>query len=146
MKPAIASRRFSTEKGVWIKKRLIRLLSPQESYNKAGDCGGAVPQVYNLLHAVRIWWGYAKTDQNPESDSSVSEAVMDRIIHNAYEVHVSRCWSARAWGHPGEGRGPWLWCVAYALANGDNCDTLALERACCDKLKHELTERFYKDT
>ena len=29
---------------------LIRPLSPQESY----DCGGAVPQVYDFLHAVRI--------------------------------------------------------------------------------------------
>ena len=31
---------------------------------------------------------YTRTDPNPESDSTVSEAIMDRIIHNAYEVLV----------------------------------------------------------
>ena len=31
---------------------------------------------------------YTRIDPNPESDSPVSEAIMDRIIHNAYEVLV----------------------------------------------------------
>ena len=31
---------------------------------------------------------YTRIAPNPESDSPVSEAIMDRIIHNAYEVLV----------------------------------------------------------
>ena len=31
---------------------------------------------------------YTRIDRNPESDTPVSEAIMDRIIHNAYEVLV----------------------------------------------------------
>lgn len=31
---------------------------------------------------------YTRIDPNSESDSPVSEAIMDRIIHNAYEVLV----------------------------------------------------------
>ena len=31
---------------------------------------------------------YTRIDPNPDSGSPVSEAIMDRIIHNAYEVLV----------------------------------------------------------
>lgn len=31
---------------------------------------------------------YIRIDPNPNSDSPVSEAIMDRIIHNAYEILV----------------------------------------------------------
>ena len=32
--------------------------------------------------------GYTRIDPNPDSGSPVSEAIMDRIIYNAYEVLV----------------------------------------------------------
>ena len=50
---------------------LIRPLSPQESYD--------------MLEIVEA---RCQKSPNPESDSPVSEAIMDRIIHNAYEVLV----------------------------------------------------------
>ena len=31
---------------------------------------------------------YTRIDPNPESDSPVSEAIMDRIIHNSYGIMV----------------------------------------------------------
>ena len=75
--------------------------------------GGALPRESGAQTACRWGWGgdfcivearcrksmifctqyesegwYTRIDPNPESDSPVSEAIMDRIIHNAYEVLV----------------------------------------------------------
>ena len=38
------------------------------------------------MYASEGW--YTRIDPNPDSGSPVSEAIMDRIIHNAYEVLV----------------------------------------------------------
>ena len=51
--------------------------------------------VYDLLpRGTNLRVGTPSKLPNPESDSPVQEAIMDRIIHNAYEVLVdgrSRC-------------------------------------------------------
>ena len=49
-------------------------------------------RTYQFLHGLKIKEmcirDSTRIDPNPESDSPVSEAIMDRIIHNAYEVLV----------------------------------------------------------
>ena len=67
---------------------LIRPLSPQESYDMLeiveAQCHKST--IFCTQYESEGW--YTRIDPNPESDSPVSEAIMDRIIHNAYEVLV----------------------------------------------------------
>lgn len=67
---------------------LIRPLSPQESYGMLeiveARCRNSM--VFCTQYKSDGW--YTRIGPNPESNSPVSEAIMARIIHNAYEVLV----------------------------------------------------------
>ena len=67
---------------------LIRPLSPQESYDmlEIVEARCQKSMIFCTQYQSEGW--YTRIDPNPESDSPVSEAIMDRIIHNAYEVLV----------------------------------------------------------
>ena len=67
---------------------LIRPLSPQESYDmlEIVEARCHKSTIFCTKYESEGW--YTRIDPNPESDSPVSEAIMDRIIHNAYEVLV----------------------------------------------------------
>ena len=66
----------------------IRPLSPQESYDmlEIVEARCHKSTIFCTQYESEGW--YTRIDPNPESDSPVSEAIMDRIIHNAYEVLV----------------------------------------------------------
>ena len=63
-------------------------LSPQESYDmlEIVEARCQKSMIFCTQYQSEGW--YTRIDPNPESDSPVSEAIMDRIIHNAYEVLV----------------------------------------------------------
>ena len=63
-------------------------LSPQESYDmlEIVEARCRKSTIFCTQYESEGW--YTRIDPNPESDSPVSEAIMDRIIHNAYEVLV----------------------------------------------------------
>ena len=63
-------------------------LSPQESYDmlEIVEARCHKSTIFCTQYESEGW--YTRIDPNPESDSPVSEAIMDRIIHNAYEVLV----------------------------------------------------------
>lgn len=67
---------------------LIRPLSPQESYDLLEiietRCHNSM--IFCTQYQSEGW--YTRIDPNPESDSPVSEAIMDRIIHNSYEIMI----------------------------------------------------------
>ena len=67
---------------------LIRPLSPQESYDmlEIVEARCRKSTIFCTQYESEGW--YTRIDPNPESDSPVSEAIMDRIIYNAYEVLV----------------------------------------------------------
>ena len=67
---------------------LIRPLPPQESYDmlEIVEARCHKSTIFCTQYESEGW--YTRIDPNPESDSPVSEAIMDRIIHNAYEVLV----------------------------------------------------------
>ena len=67
---------------------LIRSLSPQGAYDmlEIVDARCQKSVIFCTQYQSEGW--YTRIDPNPESDSPVSEAIMDRIIHNAYEVLV----------------------------------------------------------
>ena len=63
-------------------------LYPQESYDmlEIVEARCRKSTIFCTQYESEGW--YTRIDPNPESDSPVSEAIMDRIIHNAYEVLV----------------------------------------------------------
>ncbi len=67
---------------------LIRPLSAQESYDllEIAEARCKRSMIFCTQYQSEGW--YTRIDPNPESDSPVSEAIMDRIIHNAYEIMV----------------------------------------------------------
>lgn len=71
---------------------LIRCLNPQESYDLLeiveARCGQehSHSMIFCTQYETEGW--YRRINPDPESDSPISEAIMDRIIHNAYEVMV----------------------------------------------------------
>ena len=71
---------------------LIRCLTPQESYDlleiMEARCGHSPSRSMILCTQYEPEGWYRRINPDPESDSPVSEAIMDRIIHNAYEVTV----------------------------------------------------------
>jgi DNA replication protein DnaC len=69
---------------------LIRYLTPQESYDlleiiEARCKHGSM--IFCTQYETQGW--YQRINPDPENDSPISEAIMDRIIHNAYEVMIS---------------------------------------------------------
>ena len=71
---------------------LIRCLTPQESYDllemMEARCGQNPNRSMILCTQYEPMGWYRRINPDPESDSPVSEAIMDRIVHNAYEVAV----------------------------------------------------------
>lgn len=67
---------------------LIRPLTPQESYDllEIAEARCNRSMIFCTQYQSEGW--YTRIDPNPESDSPVSEAIMDRIIHNPYEIMV----------------------------------------------------------
>ena len=67
---------------------LIRPLSSQESYDmlEIVEVRCHKSTIFYTQYESEGW--YTRIDSNPASDRPVSEAIMDRIIHNAYEVLV----------------------------------------------------------
>lgn len=67
---------------------LIRPLTPQESYDllEIAEARSQRSMIFCTQYQPVGW--YTRIDPNPESDSPVSEAIMDRIVHNSYEILV----------------------------------------------------------
>lgn len=42
----------------------------------------------SFAHSLRLKGWYKRVNPNPENDSPISEAIMDRIVHNAYQILV----------------------------------------------------------
>lgn len=68
---------------------LIRCLAPNESYDlleiiEARCSHGAT--IFCTQFEVAGW--YKRINPDPESDSPISEAIMDRIKHNAYDILI----------------------------------------------------------
>lgn len=68
---------------------LIRCLTPEESYNlfeiiEARTKHGAT--IFCTQFETEGW--YKRVNPDPENDSPISEAIMDRIVHNAYQILV----------------------------------------------------------
>lgn len=68
---------------------LIRGLTGQESYDlleiiEARSNGGSI--IFCTQYETSGW--YQRLSPDPENESPVTEAIMDRIIHNAYEVLI----------------------------------------------------------
>lgn len=68
---------------------LIRCLNPEESYNlfeiiEARTKHGST--IFCTQFETEGW--YKRVNPDPENDSPISEAIMDRIVHNAYQILV----------------------------------------------------------
>ena len=68
---------------------LIRCLTPEESYNlfeiiEARTRHGST--IFCTQFETEGW--YRRVNPDPENDSPISEAIMDRIVHNAYQILV----------------------------------------------------------
>ena len=68
---------------------LIRCLTPEESYNlfeniEARTRHGST--IFCTQFETEGW--YKRVNSDPENDSPISEAIMDRIVHNAYQILV----------------------------------------------------------
>ena len=68
---------------------LIRCLTPEESYNlfeiiEARTKHGAT--IFCTQFETEGW--YKRINPDPENDSPISEAIMDGIVHNAYQILV----------------------------------------------------------
>ena len=68
---------------------LIRCLTPEESYNlfeiiEARTKHGST--IFCTQFETEGW--YRRVNPDPENDSLISEAIMDRIVHNAYQILV----------------------------------------------------------
>ena len=68
---------------------LIRCLNPEESYNlfeiiEARTKHGST--IFCTQFESEGW--YKRVNPDPENDSPISEAIMDRIVHNAYQILV----------------------------------------------------------
>ena len=68
---------------------LIRCLTPEESYNlfeiiEARTKHGST--IFCTQFESEGW--YKRVNPDPENDSPISEAIMDRIVHNAYQILV----------------------------------------------------------
>ncbi len=68
---------------------LIRSLTPEESYDlleiiEARCSHGSM--IFCTQYETEGW--YSRINSVPENDSPISEAIMDRIIHNAYNVLI----------------------------------------------------------
>lgn len=68
---------------------LIRPLTPQESYDllEIAEARNQRSMIFCTQYQPVGW--YTRIDPNPESDSPISEAIMDRIVHNSYKILIN---------------------------------------------------------
>ena len=70
---------------------LIRKLKPQESYDileiVEAKCDGKSGSILFCTQYEHDGW-YERINPNSEDDSPITEAIMDRIIHNSYEMRI----------------------------------------------------------
>ena len=66
----------------------IRPLTSQESYDllEIAEARSSRSTIFCTQYQPEGW--YTRIDPDPESQSPISEAIMDRIIHNSYEIMV----------------------------------------------------------
>ena len=69
---------------------MIRTLSPQEEYDlleiiEARCESGSM--IFCTQYEPTGW--YERINPDPDNDSPISDAIMDRIVHNSYEVMIS---------------------------------------------------------
>lgn len=67
---------------------LIRPLTPQESYDllEIAEARSQRSMIFCTQYQSGGW--YTRIDPDPNSDSPISEAIMDRIVHNSYEILI----------------------------------------------------------
>ena len=67
---------------------LIRPLTSQESYDllEIAESRSSRSTIFCTQYQPERW--YTRIAPDPESQSPTSEAIMDRIIHNSYEILV----------------------------------------------------------
>lgn len=67
---------------------LIRPLTPQESYDllEIAEARSQRSMIFCTQYQPVGW--YTRIDSNPESDSPISEAIMDRTVHNSYKILI----------------------------------------------------------
>lgn len=67
---------------------LIRPLTPQESYDllEIAEARSQRSMIFCTRYQSGGW--YTRIDPDPNSDSPISEAIMDRIVHNSYEILI----------------------------------------------------------
>ncbi|MBF4691587.1 ATP-binding protein [Fusibacter ferrireducens] len=71
---------------------LIRTLSPNEAYDLLeiveARCGSTIKGsiIFCTQYETDGW--YSRINPDPDNDSPISEAIMDRIIHNSYEIMI----------------------------------------------------------
>ena len=65
---------------------LIRPLTSQESYDllEIAEVRSSSSTIFCTQYQPEGW--YTRIDPDPESQSPISEAIMDRIIYNSYEI------------------------------------------------------------
>ncbi len=70
---------------------LIRTLTPNEAYDlleiveaRCGNEKGSM--IFCTQYATEGW--YPRINPDPDNDSPISEAIMDRIIHNSYDIMI----------------------------------------------------------
>lgn len=70
---------------------LIRTLTPNEAYDLLeiveARCGSKKGSIIFCTQYESEGW-YSRINPDPNSDSPISEAIMDRIIHNSYDVMI----------------------------------------------------------
>ena len=73
---------------IGFEERLIRPLTSQESYDllEIAESRSSRSTIFCTQYQPEGW--YTRIDPDPESQSPISEAIMDRIIHNSYKIMV----------------------------------------------------------
>ena len=122
---------------------LIRPLSTQESYDMLEIVEARCHKSTIFCTRYESEGLCTRIDPNPESDSPVSEAIMDRIIHNAFEVLADgrvSMWERKGRRTSGKAAARMHGCSYFR--DEENCVTLELERVCYNEMERESMKYF----